>query len=64
MRLQGDLDRLGEWADAWQMQYNGLDKCEVIHFGGKNRKADYYLNGVRLGKGEVQRDLMCLYISH
>ena len=56
MRLQGDLDRLGEWADAWQMQYN-VDKCEVIHFGGKNRKADYYLNGVRLGEGEVQRDL-------
>ena len=55
-RLQGDLDRLSEWADAWQMQYN-IDKCEVIHFGGKNKGADYYLNGVRLGKGEVQRDL-------
>ena len=55
-RLQGDLDRLGEWANVWQMQYN-VDKCEVIHFGGKNRKADYYLNGGRLGKGEMQRDL-------
>ena len=55
-RLQGDLDRLGEWANAWQMQYN-VDKCEVIHFGGKNRKVDYYLNGGRLGKGEMQRDL-------
>ena len=54
--MQGDLDRLGEWADAWQMQFN-VDKCEVIHFGSKNRKADYYLNGVKLGKGEVQRDL-------
>ena len=56
MRMQGDLDRLGEWADAWQMKFNA-DKCEVIHFGSKNRKADYYLNGVKLGKGEVQRDL-------
>ena len=55
-RLQGDLDRLGEWANVWQMQHN-VDKCEVIHFGGKNRKADYYLNGGRLGKGEMQRDL-------
>ena len=55
-RLQGDLDRLGEWANVWQMQYN-VDKCEVIHFGGKNRKTDYYLNGGRLGKGEMQRDL-------
>ena len=42
MRLQGDLDRLCEWADAWQMQFN-VDKCEVIHFGGNNRKAEYYL---------------------
>ena len=33
------------------MQYN-VDKCEVIHFGGKNGKADYYLYGVKLGKGE------------
>ncbi|XP_072437775.1 uncharacterized protein [Chiloscyllium punctatum] len=54
--LQGDLDKLGEWADAWQMQFN-VDKCLVIHFGGKNRKADYYLNGIKLGKGAVQRDL-------
>ena len=38
-RLQGDLDRLVEWANAWQMQYN-VDKCEVIHFGGKNRRVD------------------------
>ena len=49
-RLQGDLDRLSEWVDAWQMQYN-VDKCEVIHIGGKNMRVDYYLNGGRLGKG-------------
>ncbi|XP_062894859.1 uncharacterized protein LOC134341044 [Mobula hypostoma] len=55
-RMQGDLDRFGEWANSWQMQFN-VDICEVIHFGGKNRKTDYYLNGGRLGKGEVQRDL-------
>ena len=43
-RLQGDLERLNVWADVWQMQYN-IDKCEVIHFGAKNKGADYYLNG-------------------
>ena len=37
--LQHDLDGLGEWANQWQMQYN-LDKCEVIHFGSRNKKAD------------------------
>ena len=50
--LQNDLDRLGEWTNQWQMQYN-LDKCEVIHFGSKNKKADYYLNGCKLGEGSV-----------
>ena len=34
-----------------------MDKCEVIHFGGKSRKEDYYLNGGSLGKWEVQYDL-------
>jgi len=45
--LQRDLDRLSVWACAWQMQHN-VDKYEVIHFGSKNRKADYYLKGCKL----------------
>ena len=31
LRLQRDLDQLGQWADEWQMEFN-LDKCEVMHF--------------------------------
>jgi len=45
--LQRYLDRLSVWAYAWSMQYN-VDKGEVIHFGSKNRKTDYYLNGCKL----------------
>ena len=41
--LQMDIVRLGEWAKIWQMEFN-VGKCEVIHFGRKNRKANYYLN--------------------
>ena len=55
-RLQNDLDRLGEWAKKWQMEYN-VGKCEVVHFGRKNRGADYFLNGEKLQKSETQRDL-------
>ena len=40
-----------ESADTWQMQYN-MDKCEVIKFGGKNRKKDY-LDGYKLRAGNV-----------
>ena len=50
--FQCDLDKLSEWANNWQMQYN-LDKCEVIQFGSKNGKADYYLNDHKLGEGNV-----------
>ena len=30
--LQKDLDRLGEWAKKWQMEYN-VEKYDVMHFG-------------------------------
>uniref|UniRef100_UPI00398E668F leucine-rich repeat-containing protein 47 isoform X2 n=1 Tax=Pristiophorus japonicus TaxID=55135 RepID=UPI00398E668F len=50
--FKGIIDRLSEW----QMEYN-VEKCEVIHFGRKNRKAEYFLNGERMGNVGVQRDL-------
>eukprot|EP00061_Rhincodon_typus_P012026 g37477.t1 len=28
MGLQRDLDKLGQWVEEWQMEFN-LDKCEV-----------------------------------
>ena len=56
LRMQGDLDSLGEWANAWQMHFN-VNKCDIVYFGGKNRKADYYLTEVTLGKREVEWDI-------
>ena len=38
------------------MKYN-TDKCEVLHFGRKNNRASYYLNGEKLESASVQRDL-------
>ena len=32
-------------------------KCEVMHFGQKNGKVTYYLNGERLQNALMQRDL-------
>ena len=34
-----DMDRLSEWDKIWQMEFN-MDKCEVIHSGRKNTKAN------------------------
>jgi len=54
--LQMDIDRLGEWAKMWQMEFK-VDKCEVMHFDRKYGKAIYYLDGERLQGSPVQRDL-------
>ena len=37
--MQEDLDRLVEWADKWQMQFN-VSKCKVMHVGKKNPRQD------------------------
>ncbi|XP_059805558.1 uncharacterized protein LOC132380631 [Hypanus sabinus] len=55
-RLQRDIDRMQKWAEKWQMEFN-LEKCEVVHFGRTNSKAEYKVNGRILGSVEEQRDL-------
>ena len=54
--LQQDLDRLYEWSQQWQMQFN-IDKCSVIHLGHKNKQYDYKLGGSDLKKSIKERDL-------
>jgi len=40
-QLQSDLDRLGKWAEEWQLSFN-VDKCKIMHFGGsRNEEAKY-----------------------
>eukprot|EP00061_Rhincodon_typus_P001839 g15927.t1 len=56
LRLQKDSDRLREWAKKWQMEYN-VGKCGVMHFCKKNRGMDDFLNGEKIQKSEVQRDM-------
>lgn len=38
------------------MEYS-VAKYEVMHFGSRNKSVDYFLNGERIQKSEVQRDL-------
>ena len=55
-RLQWDIDRMQNWAEKWQMEFNP-DKCGVVHFGRSNMMAEYSINGKTLGSVEDQRDL-------
>eukprot|EP00061_Rhincodon_typus_P014120 g40946.t1 len=47
LRVQWNLDQMGQWAKEWQMEFN-LDKCEVLHFGRTNQDRTYILNAQEL----------------
>jgi len=38
--LQGDLQRLFDWAKEWQMEFN-IDTCKVMHIGTSNKNFKY-----------------------
>ena len=42
--LQDDLDKLCEWADSWQMEFN-VDKCKATHIGSRNKQFSYMMKG-------------------
>ena len=49
LRLQRDLDQLGQWADDCQMEFN-LGKCEMMRFGRLNHGRTYSVNDRALGR--------------
>ena len=59
--LQSDLDRLQEWAKAWQLNLNP-DKCKVLHLGRTNKHASCHMTtrtgeNVELQSTELEKDL-------
>jgi len=54
--LQKDIDRLIQWSHDWQMEFN-VEKCKVMHIGGKNKKFDYTMAGRVLSKTKLEKDL-------
>ena len=55
-RMQENLDRICQWAEKWQMRFN-VSKCKVMHFGHKNIRYDYTMNGCVVEKVEEEKDL-------
>eukprot|EP00061_Rhincodon_typus_P007010 g28253.t1 len=43
LRVQWDLDQMGQWTKKWQMEFN-LDKCEMLHFDRANQGRASTLN--------------------
>ena len=61
--LQEDLQKLSEWADSWQMEFN-VEKCKVMHFGSRNNKFNYSIRGKQLEVVSVERDLGVIIASN
>ena len=54
--VQTDLTLLEEWSRIWQLPFNAK-KCKSMHFGRKNPKRVYTLNGQELEQITSEKDL-------
>ena len=57
MQLQEDINKLVDWADKWQMNFN-IDICSVMHIGHNNMQSNYNMYNQQLPTtADQQRDL-------
>ena len=63
LRLQQDIDTLGRWAVAWQMEFN-VSKCKTMHFGRNNLGVRYFMDGLMLDEATSERDLGVMIYSN
>ena len=54
--MQRMINRLAEWANRWGMAFN-VKKCKVLHFGRKNPKQRYVMNGIEIMEANEEKDL-------
>jgi len=63
LRLQQDLNRLCDWADKWQMEFN-IAKCKTMHIGRGSIEYDYSMRGHQLDVVTTEKDLGVLISSN
>ena len=56
--LQADLERLMDWSNRWQMQFN-IEKCKVMHFGYNNPCLEYTMGEEKLMMTESEKRSWC-----
>ena len=55
-QMQKNLDSLFQWAEKWKMGFN-VKKCKVMHFGRRNQRYVYTLNGNIIESVSEEKDL-------
>ena len=55
-QMQANLDRICKWAETWKMAFNAK-KCKVMHFGKKNIRCVYNMNGSVIEEVKEEKDL-------
>ena len=56
LQLVPVLNKLVAWSDLWGMKFN-VAKCRVVHFGPRNPRFTYTMNGVELEESKEEKDL-------
>jgi ribonuclease P/MRP protein subunit RPP40 len=54
--FQISLNKLLDWSKTWGMLFN-IDKCKILHCGRNNPKNEYYMDNIKLGTVESERDI-------
>ena len=54
--MQETISSLESWSETWGMHFN-IKKCCILHFGNKNKRFQYIMNGQTLESQSSQRDL-------
>lgn len=54
--MQKIIDELYRWAKKWEMRFNA-DKCKIMHYGNRNLRATYGMDGMEVGVTTEERDL-------
>ena len=63
LQLQQDLNRLCDWVDKWQMEFN-IAKCKTTHIGSGNIEHEYSIRERRLDVVTEEKDLRVLISSN
>ena len=54
--LQKAIDDICEWSEIWQMKIHP-DKTKVLHLGNENPKREYGINGKKIAKTDLEKDI-------